>query len=124
MGCSFPDYVPTTGYNKGCRCERCRGGATQAHQKYQARYPEKVKAYRAKNRTERVNRYNKKYPKKHKARWTVNNYKKSGKLVPQPCEVCSLEPAQAHHDDYEKPLDVRWLCVKHHTEHHQKERYS
>ena len=44
---------------------------------------------------------------------------KQGKLTRQPCEVCNtIEDVQAHHDDYTKPLDVRWLCRKHHREHH------
>ena len=42
-----------------------------------------------------------------------------GVLIRLPCEVCStVIDVQAHHDDYNKPLDVRWLCRKHHREHH------
>jgi hypothetical protein len=41
-----------------------------------------------------------------------------GELVPEPCEVCGDEPTEAHHDDYAKPLEVRWLCGPHHDERH------
>lgn len=49
-----------------------------------------------------------------------------GKLLPQPCEVCGMTGemedgrniVQAHHDDYNKPLTVRWLCQEHHHEWH------
>jgi hypothetical protein len=38
-----------------------------------------------------------------------------GDLKKQPCEVCgTLTSLQAHHDDYDKPLEVRWLCRRHH----------
>jgi hypothetical protein len=41
---------------------------------------------------------------------------RSGKLKPCPCETCgSTTNIQAHHDDYNKPLDVRWLCHSCHT---------
>jgi len=52
---------------------------------------------------------------------------KEGWLVRGACEVCGREhsPADghegyvdAHHDDYSKPLDVRWLCREHHREVH------
>lgn len=49
-----------------------------------------------------------------------------GLLVAEPCEVCGITGVmadgrnliQAHHDDYNKPLDVRWLCQEHHHEWH------
>lgn len=41
-----------------------------------------------------------------------------GYLVRQPCEVCGTSKVQAHHGDYEKPLDVRWLCTTHHADEH------
>lgn len=51
---------------------------------------------------------------------------KRGTLTRQPCEVCGASgvmtdrrsEVQAHHDDYSKPLEVRWLCQKHHHEWH------
>jgi len=45
----------------------------------------------------------------------VHRAKKKDALTPKPCEVCgSTENVQAHHDDYSKPLDVRWLCALDH----------
>lgn len=44
---------------------------------------------------------------------------KSGVLKKQPCEVCG-NGAFAHHEDYQRPLEIRWLCNFHHTEHHRK----
>lgn len=47
------------------------------------------------------------------ARSYAGIYLKRGKLTRQPCEVCNAK-AQMHHDDYDRPLDVRWLCLEHH----------
>lgn len=63
-------------------------------------------------------RYMAKFPEKKAAVHAVSNAIRSGKLVRQPCEKCGEVKSQAHHDDYSKPLSVRWLCVKHHREHH------
>nr|DAD85891.1 MAG TPA: hypothetical protein [Siphoviridae sp. ctGdK3] len=29
-----------------------------------------------------------------------------------------MENLEAHHDDYSKPLQVRWLCRRHHKQLH------
>lgn len=47
---------------------------------------------------------------------------KKGLLTRRPCEVCSSIAAEAHHEDYTKPLQVRWLCRDHHMELHRTQR--
>jgi hypothetical protein len=43
----------------------------------------------------------------------------AGTIVRQPCEVCgTTEKLHAHHEDYSKPLEVRWLCYLHHRQLH------
>jgi len=62
-----------------------------------------------------------------KAHKIVNDAIGRGLLVRQPCEVCGATGkgasgrslVHAHHDDYTKPLEVRWLCQRHHSEYHQ-----
>lgn len=53
-----------------------------------------------------------------KARSAVANAVRDGRLLREPCEVCGKEKVDAHHDDYSKPLQVRWLCRAHHAAHH------
>lgn len=54
------------------------------------------------------------FNKRKKARNAVNIRIKRGTIKRQPCEICGAELAHAHHDDYNRPLDVRWLCEQHH----------
>ena len=53
------------------------------------------------------------------ARSYVNVYQRRGKIFPEPCSVCQDPVAQKHHEDYNKPLEVRWLCRRCHLKHHQ-----
>lgn len=55
--------------------------------------------------------------KKYRARRLLLNAVKRGDICRQPCEVCgTTRRVEAHHDDYSRPLDIRWLCFKHHRE--------
>jgi ribosomal protein S27AE len=66
----------------------------------------------------------KKYPEKYIAYCAVNNAVRDGRLKKEKCEKCGDVDTQAHHDDYSKPLDVRWLCRKCHLDEHGKEAYA
>lgn len=61
-------------------------------------------------------------PEKLRARIMAICARRAGKLVRQPCEKCGVEQTDAHHDDYSKPLEVRWLCRAHHLELHRQQR--
>jgi hypothetical protein len=58
------------------------------------------------------------HPERSAAKNKVMVAVRAGRLKRRPCQVCSATPAQAHHDDYAKPLDVIWLCRTHHGERH------
>ena len=66
----------------------------QASRRWEARNAEKVKAQK-------------------KARYARDR----GYIERQGCEVCGGW-AEMHHDDYSKPLEVRWFCRQHHMDAH------
>lgn len=35
-----------------------------------------------------------------------------------PCSICGDPKSHGHHADYDKPLEVEWLCQKHHFSKH------
>jgi hypothetical protein len=93
-----------------------RGRANAPH-RLQARqeYARTDGGKRAANRAKRT--FLDRYPAKRAAHVATGNAIRDGRLVREPCEVCGAR-AQAHHDDYAKPLEVRWLCPMHHAEWH------
>lgn len=54
---------------------------------------------------------------KERARMVIAHLVEGGFQRPS-CEVCGKSNAEAHHTDYSRPLDVRWLCRSHHMELH------
>jgi ribosomal protein S27AE len=66
----------------------------------------------------KTKRFRKKHPEKYAAYVAVQTAVRNGILIAMPCEKCGSTPTHAHHDDYSKPLDVRWLCAVCHVDEH------
>lgn len=63
-------------------------------------------------------KWNAENPKAMWAHCAVRSALRRGLIERKPCEVCGHEEAEAHHDDYDRPLLIRWLCRAHHRRHH------
>lgn len=119
---------------EGCRrgaCRECMNAYVRSI-KGKPDQRERTKQYRLNNRL-MFNKHNAAYRKAHREECTmalrerrranplmnrahlaVNRAIKKGLLVRLPCHVCGKTPTHGHHEDYSKPLDVIWLCHKHH----------
>lgn len=103
-------------------CKSCQS----VYDKARANNPKRVKARLDYQKTDR----GKKASAKAKKKWADNNTVKraaniiignairDGVVTRGNCEICGEEKTHAHHDDYAKPLDVRWLCPTHHSQWH------
>ena len=71
---------------------------------------------------EKSNEYKRKWQsgnrEKRKAHLAVQSALESGAISKFPCVRCGAINTDAHHEDYSKPLEVIWLCRKHHAERH------
>jgi hypothetical protein len=98
------------------KCKACTRYDVRENRKHRAEYyreydrqrsklPERIAAIAASGRKDVI---------KRKARIALQNAVARGKVKRQPCEQCGNPKSDAHHPDYTKPLDVMWLCRKHH----------
>ena len=62
--------------------------------------------------------YRKNNPNKYKAHTLLNSAVKCGRVVKGSCECGCGKRVVAHHDDYLKPLEVRWMCQATHKQWH------
>lgn len=104
------------------KCKICIKSYARQH-RFDPIFREKILSYdRARgSRQEReyLKQYRAKYPNKYKAHALVNNAIRNGKLFKEPCVICgTTRRIHAHHDDYAKPLNVRWMCSAHHHQWH------
>ena len=124
-------------------CLDCRNAERRAHYaehreeiRAKARLQERTDEYRAMRRrwaatkagkAANRRRNQKKYAKpgaraQHRAHTKVFRAVAKGVLArPDHCELCDESRTEAHHPDYDKPLDVMWLCPKHHRAQHETE---
>lgn len=104
--------------HKGAACSKCRSAPPANKQRYC------VPCHNAYMREWRkTHPLTAEQKKKDNARSYAGVYKKRGKLVKVPCESCGSPRSQMHHEDYDRPLDVIWLCRPCHMRLHAAEKY-
>lgn len=102
-------------------CKSCQ--RELEHRRRQAnpeRYREKHLRFYSMHKTEIAMKRKERYAlnkDKYKAQSALRYAIRKGKLEKQPCEVCG-RVAEAHHQDYSKPFEVRWFCRQHHIQFH------
>ena len=105
------------------QCKECRRVTDrQRYQQNQELFKEKARMNYQKNKEHHkaLVKRRAKNSIKAKASYILNDAVKKKSLTRQPCEECGAEKADARHDDYAKPLEVRWLCRMHHKQWHAK----
>lgn len=106
------------------KCKECQ----KEYDKKRASAPHRVAARKAYIQTEAGkashNKSTKKWVEnnssKRKAHIAAGNALRDGKLNRgEKCQLCDCSVnLDAHHDDYSKPLGIRWLCQTHHKQWH------
>lgn len=115
---------PRMGDGRLGKCKECAKADVIANRAKKIRYYQEYdkKRYQRPERKAEIHaalkRQRKANPEKAMARSKLQYALKSGSLIRLPCEVCGKKKSQAHHEDYFKPLEIRWLCFRHHREAH------
>lgn len=101
--------------------EKAREMSLQATRKYLST------EHGRKKRTQRGNEWEKKNPEKRRVHDRTMYAVETGKLIrPNECSTCQKKCIHhAHHEDYNKPMDVIWLCSScHFYLHHKSKHYA
>jgi hypothetical protein len=97
-------------------CSRCRGPRGIKHRYCRNCQKEYEKNYKRPKYAD----WSEENKRKARCRAYTSSYLRLGKIERGPCEVdgCKNKP-EMHHDDYTKPLMVRWICRFHHLRLHE-----
>ena len=120
------EFYKHKGMSDGClnKCKCCTRRDVLEHR---SKNLDKIRAYdreRAKNKERRKlaaevgRRWREQDSRRVVAHSAVARAIRKGRLVKRPCERCLSEKSVAHHDDYDKPLSVTWLCTPCHKQRH------
>lgn len=101
------------------KCKECNKKDVIENRKDKIEYYREYDIRRGSRKTsEDTKKYREQNPKKYAAHIKVGNALRDGKLFKQPCEVCGDVNVHGHHCDYDKSLEVMWLCAEHHSQWH------
>ena len=81
-------------------------------------YSKHIRKQQLRDRKAYAKEYNKNNTKQNRARSKARYHIYHGKIKKKPCSVCSADKAEVHHEDYNKPLDITWLCRSCHMKQH------
>jgi len=110
----------TTGDGWQTYCRTCDNKYATRHRLQIRQDPERATEMRVRYRTY-YRAAGARYPEKQKARHRLNYAIERGKILkPKECSCCDrITPSRnlhGHHADYDKPLQVEWLCAGCHGE--------
>lgn len=93
------------------KCKDCTKRDTRINRRKKSDYYRDYDRKRGnRQHKEYESKYRSRFPEKHAAHIIVNNAIRNKKLVKEPCFMCGCNNVHAHHVDYDKPLEVIWLC--------------
>ena len=123
---SLSEFYKHSKMSDGCvnKCKECTKNDSTTHRnknlekiraydKARAKIPKRIKANLEINRAWRAED-----SRRQVAHSAVSRAIRNGALVRQPCTRCGEEKSLAHHEDYDKPLEVMWLCQPCHKQRH------
>lgn len=103
-------------------CKSCDREVSRIRGRINDKKPERIAKTKAWLRSEKGKDSRKRYYIENKLKIRIRSLVvrlvRANKIIKLPCSVCGDVRSMAHHPDYSKPLDVMWLCHKHHSEVH------